>query len=217
MTQSYWKTLKRRFLPPLIAFTGKYGMRLLLRTCRIEVHGVDRFVEIAKKSPCIVALWHNRLAAVPEIFHRFASQFSYTAFISKSRDGEPLARLTTSYSIGKVLRVPHNARHHALSQMINLLKSRDSILLITPDGPRGPRYEVKPGLIMAAREAKAEIVPFSWTVDRAWKLKTWDQMMIPKPFSKINVYFGEPIKLTAEADLEQDEQLVHDALSHKSV
>lgn len=207
-----WSKIKRRLLPPLIATIGKYGMRLLLRTCRLEIIGLPEFIETAKISPCILALWHNRLAAVPEVMHRFANQFSYTAFISKSRDGEPLARLTESYSIGKVLRVPHNTRHHALSQMIHLLKARHSILIITPDGPRGPRYSVKPGIIAAARQADACIIPFSWHASKAWKLKTWDQMLIPKPFSTLKITFGMKMRLQGSEALEHDAAAIHDAL-----
>ncbi len=200
MLKQLWLQAKRRYLPHIIAYTAKIGMRLILRTCRIKVHGLDQFVTTAAHAPCILMLWHNRLAAVPEVMHRFTSKLVFTAFISKSRDGEPLALLTNSYKIGRVLRVPHNARHHALGQMIQHLKARREIMIITPDGPRGPRYVVKPGVAIAAREADAKIVPFSWTAASAWQLKTWDKMLIPKPFTTVHITFGEAIALNKNAD-----------------
>ena len=214
MLKNIWIKTKRRCLPYLIAYTAKIGMRLLLRTCRLQVEGLDHFVLTAKQFPCILMLWHNRLAAIPEIMHKYASQFVFTAFISKSRDGEPLALLTQSYKIGRVLRVPHNARHHALSQMIHHLKERREIMIITPDGPRGPRYVVKPGVVIASREADAKIIPFSWQAERAWQLNTWDKMLIPKPFSTIKITFGQAIApcKKADKDLEQQTAELREAL-----
>ncbi len=204
MIKKFWLHTKRRWLPYLIAYTAKMGMRLLMRTCRIDIQGLDHFVNTASQGPCILSLWHNRLALLPEIMTKSAPQFIYTAFISKSRDGDSLALLTQSYSVGRVLRVAHNARHHALNQMIQRLKQCGEIMLITPDGPRGPRYEVKPGIIVAAQEAEAKVVPFSWQVNRAWELSTWDKMLIPKPFSKITVSFGPALSFTKSSTTDTD-------------
>ena len=65
-------------------------------------------------------------------------------------------------------------------------------MVITPDGPRGPKHVIKPGAVYVARKSKAFLLPFSWSSSRSWKLKTWDQMEIPKPFSKVVCVFGEP-------------------------
>lgn len=139
-------------------------------------------------------LWHNRLLIISEILNKHAPQFIYRAVISNSRDGELLAILANSYSAGRTLRVPHNARYQALQQMISHLKSHNDILIITPDGPRGPRYKVKPGIAIAAHESQADVIPLSWTANRYWQLNTWDQMMIPKPFSHIEVKFDQALK-----------------------
>ena len=171
-------------------------IRLLLKTCKVKIHGLDHFVKTAEKSPCMLMLWHSKLVLVSEILNKHAPQFIYTAFISKSRDGDPLAYLATSYKSGRALRVPHNARHLALNQMIGSIKNKGEIIIITPDGPRGPREEVKPGIVLAARETEANVFPFSWKAERFWQLKTWDKMKIPKPFTSINVYFGDPFITT---------------------
>lgn len=193
MLKKAWIKYKRRWLPYLIAYTGKIGMSLLMRTCKLEIKGLNNFIKTAKSYPCILMLWHNRLVVVPGILTKHAPEFIYTAFISKSRDGDPLALIANSYTNGRVLRVAHNARHQALSQMISQLKNGREIMLVTPDGPRGPRYEVKPGIVLAARESGAQIIPFSWEASRFWQLKTWDGMMIPKPFSTVTVTFGEGV------------------------
>lgn len=188
---------------------------MLLLTCKKNVSGIERFVAIAEKDPCMLLLWHSKLVIVSEILSAAAPQFSYTAFISKSRDGDPLAALAESYKTGRALRVAHNGRHLALNQMINELKERSTIYIITPDGPRGPAQSVKPGTALAARESSAMIVPFTWQADKVWELKTWDRMQIPKPFSTIKVRFGEPLDLNQYANRENDSRLLEDLLNEK--
>lgn len=191
----YWYQFKKRYLSFLIAYGAKAGVNLLMRTCKVEIIGLDHFVSTASDHPCILMLWHNRMIALPDVLYKNVPQFNYTAFVSKSRDGEPLALIAESYRIGNALRVPHNAKHKALGQMISLLSKPGEVMLVTPDGPRGPRCEVKPGIVLAASKSAAKIVPFSWDGDRVWKLNTWDGMMIPKPFAKIRVTFGMPLSL----------------------
>lgn len=203
----HWLTFKRKKLSPIIAFVVKYALRLLMRTCRQEIEGLSTFLSTAEKSPCILMLWHNRLAAVPEILHKHASNLIFTAVISKSRDGEPLALLTESYKIGRALRVPHNGRHLALAKMIAILKEQKEIIIITPDGPRGPRYQLKPGIVMAARDSEAQIIPFSWQAEKYWTLKTWDKMRLPKPFTTLKIVFGEPISLAENTGKAMDDDI----------
>jgi lysophospholipid acyltransferase (LPLAT)-like uncharacterized protein len=206
MLKKLWLKIKMQGLPYLIAYFARIFIRILLATCRIKIKGLEQFIDVATKQACILMLWHNRLALISEILFNCAPQFVYAAFISKSRDGEPLAILAQSYPCGKAIRVPHNARYYALNKMIQHLKDRE-IILITPDGPRGPRYVVKPGIIIAAKESAANIVPFHWEAGSFWRLNTWDKMMIPKPFSTISISFGDPIALTKDAGRTLEEEI----------
>lgn len=205
MIKQKWLKLKRRWFPYLFAYSAKMAIRMLLKTCRINLHGLDTFIKTAENSPCMLMLWHSKLVLVSEILNTYAPQFIYTAFISKSRDGDPLARLATSYKSGRALRVPHDARHLALNQLIASIKNKGEIIIITPDGPRGPKQEIKPGIILAARQTEANVFPFSWSAKSFWQLNTWDRMRIPKPFTSINVYFGDSIILTGEAKVFENE------------
>ena len=120
-------------------------MKLILRSCRIEVEGLDRFISIAQRSPCILMLWHNRLIALSELLYRHAPDFLYHAVVSKSRDGDSVALLANSYRAGRAIRVAHNARHRALNQIITLLKEPRQIILITPDGPERAKISSETG------------------------------------------------------------------------
>lgn len=184
----------------VIALTAKYLIRAILKTCRIEVTGLDKVVQAAEKGPVILMLWHNRLAPLAEILYPLSHRFNFAAFVSKSRDGEILSQFVLSYKGGKVIRVPHNGRDKALKVMIETLRKNEAIVMITPDGPKGPLYTVKPGVKFAAEETGAAIIPFSWEASGYYTLSTWDRFRIPKPFTRITAHFSDP--LTGSASLE---------------
>lgn len=203
MIRHYWLKFKRDCLGYPIAILAKYAVRLILKTCRITIEGLPEFIDLIAKEKCIVALWHNRLAIISEILNKNASANNvFAAFISKSRDGEPLAILANSYKAGRALRVAHNAKHQALKQLIEGLNAREFVALFTPDGPKGPVYKVKPGLAMAAQETGAAVVPFSWDGDRYWELRSWDKFRIPKPFSNVSVSFGNAVRIAPDQTID---------------
>lgn len=212
MIKEAWLRFKRFVLPYPMAYVIKYTLRCILWTCRIEIQGAALFMECAKKSACILSLWHNRLAIMPEILNRYTQNLTFTAVISKSRDGEPLAVVVNSYRKGRTIRVAHDNRHGALRSLIDHLKANKDVLVITPDGPRGPCYELKAGVVIAAKLAGAQVVPFGWTADKFWQMKTWDGFMLPKPFSTIKVTFGEPQSISPDSSWKEDAVLLQDSL-----
>ena len=161
---------------------------LLYLTLRIEFRGVP---SLPKSS--IIALWHNRLILAPLVTRRFRNKH-FTIAVSKSRDGMLLSTFAKTYKDVETIDISHHSRRKALVEMVEALK-KDTALLITPDGPRGPKYSIKPGVSYAAKEAKVPIVTMTWTASSMWTLKTWDAMQIPKPFSKVIVTFSEPITI----------------------
>ncbi len=206
---------KNQIRPVFLAYSGKLLLRLISATCFFKIEGMDNFKKVASEKKCILMVWHNRLALVAEIMSKYAPQFVYTAFISNSRDGEMLSILANSYKNGRSIRVAHNSRHQALRKMIDNLKKKNEVMIVTPDGPRGPCYEVKPGVAKAAKETSAVIVPLSWSADRFWKLSTWDKMILPKPFSTIRVVLGNPIELKEQqfTNIKEESEFLQQSLS----
>jgi len=186
---------KGRWLPIFYGLTGKCFLKLIARTCHFQAKGLHHLINTASSEKCILMFWHNRLMMIAEILSRFAPQLKYAALISNSRDGEMIAALTNSYENGRSIRVAHNLRASALRTFVREIKENNEIMIVTPDGPRGPLFEVKPGVIFAASKASAKIIPVTWSATRVWKLSTWDGLLIPKPFSKIQVSFGAPEKV----------------------
>lgn len=202
-----WYHIKHKVIPSYGAHIGKRLLHLIFKTCKVEIEGIDAFRKVAGKAPCIMVLWHNRLALAPEILTAYAGEYTYAALISQSRDGEILSTIVESYPIGRTIRVPHNDRLKALHTIIERLKSDKDIIVITPDGPRGPCYKVKGGTIHAAKASGAFLVPFSWTADRCWQLNSWDKMQFPKPFSTVTVTFGTPYQLDKNDTLPSSEEI----------
>src|SRR5205807_8367308 len=93
----------------------------------------------------------------------------------------------------------------ALQSVRELQRELESgaFVAFTIDGPRGPRYVAKPGPIHLARVTGALIFCFYVAVERAWVLKTWDALIIPKPFSRVHCYARSPMRVSSAADLDQ--------------
>lgn len=188
----------------LVATIGKGCVNLLMFTCRVKINGIERFRKIAETEKCILMLWHNRLVITPWILSYTAPQFNYAAVVSNSRDGEMISRIVESYKARTIL-VPHNKRYEALQTLINCINKKRQIIVITPDGPRGPCYELKSGVAVAALETNAFVIPLNWKASRYWEFGTWDRLRLPKPFSTIEVEFGEPIQFNEAPPISLDD------------
>lgn len=170
----------------------KYLLQLYISTLRIEVHGKEEFEDLLRQNkPVLMALWHNKLILLP-LFRFLNKTRLFQVVVSFSKDGDLPARVINSYKGFRAFRVRHNARHDAVSFMVEAVR-RGECIVITPDGPRGPRHVLKPGVLFVAEQTNASIVPFTWTAEKVWKLKSWDKFEIPKPFSKVRVQYGPEV------------------------
>lgn len=196
MLKNIKEKLKKKFYQIrsfLIAKIGNNFLYLLIKTCRLQIVGLDLYRELIEKEKCILMLWHNRLAPVPFILSQYTPQTRYAALISGSRDGDILKHIAHSYKNGSTIQVPHLARYQALQNIIRHVNERKTIVIMTPDGPRGPRYELKPGIAIAALQTQAHVISLNWEAKSYWEFKTWDRFRLPKPFTSIQVTFSPSI------------------------
>ena len=133
---------------------------------------------------------------------------------SRSFDSEYIARFIQRFNYGAARGSSTRGARAALIQMIRAVKAGKSAAF-TVDGPRGPIYQAKPGPILLASKSGAPILPFSISLDRWWKLPSWDGLQIPQPFARALVVIGEPIHVS-EHDHENELTLtrLQDALEH---
>lgn len=125
--------------------------------------------------------------------------------ISKSDDGEIIARVVGLWGGDLARGSSSRGGKEALMILNNALKKKNSSIVTTPDGPRGPVYEFQAGTILLSQFTQSEIVPITFSADRYWTLRSWDKFIIPKPFAKIAVSFGEPYIVPRKLSEEEKE------------
>ncbi len=116
--------------------------------------------------------------------------------ISEHRDGELVARAAQSLGYGLIRGSSTHGAERALISLVRELQSGHEVA-ITPDGPRGPSRTFAPGALIAAQRSDTFILPVAASADRAWRLRSWDRFMIPKPFAHVTVAYGTPTKVLA--------------------
>ena len=187
----------------LLGTLAGWTMKLLAATLRLDIRdqaGIGN--QEAPSPPVIYVLWHNRFFVVPPAWQKLCGKHRKTvALTSASHDGDMVARAMAVFGLGSVR---GSSSRRGVAALVGLKRALQEGLdiCVTPDGPRGPRYKIQPGIIKLAESSGAPIIPIHVRFSSAWRLKTWDRFVIPKPFSHVEVTFAEPIHLARGVDAE---------------
>ncbi len=154
--------------------------------------------EYGANNAMIMATWHNNCFG-GILAHTFQN---FNPLMSKSKDGDLVAFVCERMGIAPVRGSSSRGGKEAREQIVENFK-RGYSSAITVDGPKGPIYEVKMGIVDIARRGNVAILPFGAIADRYWTLKSWDRFRIPKPFARIRVFYGEPIVVSLGTVKEQ--------------
>lgn len=147
--------------------------------------------------PFIIALWHGQLAMLHQL--RFGDH-ALVALVSDHRDGQLISKCAWHFNIRTVSASTGRGGIVAVRQLFRLAREGHN-LIITPDGPRGPRLRVNKGIIDVARLSGLPILPAAIGVSRSWKFNSWDRLEFPSPFSRIAVRLGTPIYVSGDGDI----------------
>ena len=155
----------------------------------MELVGEDRWKRVQRLGrPYVILSWHEVL--LPVIWqHR---GLGIAAMISEARDGQYLARFAESLGYRVIAGSSSRGATRALRAAIDALKQGIPVGL-TPDGPRGPRRELKAGAVVAAMQGDAVIVPVHVEAKPAWRARSWDRFLLPGPGARVRLAYGEPI------------------------
>lgn len=160
--------------------------------------------------PVIFCIWHNRLAlALPmhtDYSRRIGQSRQLAGMVSASRDGAMLARILELFGAEPVRGSSSRRGRQALLELTRWAE-RGYDLAITPDGPRGPRYIVQPGVVALAQLTGRAIIPSGLRIHSKVCLKSWDAFQVPLPFSRVEMFFGEPLTVPREASEQEREAL----------
>jgi lysophospholipid acyltransferase (LPLAT)-like uncharacterized protein len=171
-------------------------------TLRYEMVDPAGLLAATPTEPVIFAFWHNRIFLMPYLFRTHWKKRSRTrvaVLVSASKDGEKLARVLNRFNLICVRGSSSRRGKEALRELTRLVEDGYDAG-ITPDGPRGPRYEVHSGVIDLAALTGARIVPISYALSRAITFKSWDAFMVPLPFARCTVRMGPLLSVPRDAD-----------------
>ncbi len=193
-----------KIVPPLV--TGY--LRLLKLTCTIREEGVENFREAyGEEGQCIWSVWHNKLLA--PIIHLGGKNVGVV--ISQSKDGEMISRVFDNFGFTSLRGSSSRGGANAMRGILRHAKNGHSVGF-TPDGPRGPRYEVQPGIAFTAQRTGLRVLPIGISSTSKKVYASWDRFQMPYPFSTILFNYGKPLSFTKSDAVEDIQEAIKAAL-----
>lgn len=195
-------------------------MRLYCWTLRYSVEDKSGYFSDRLERPVIFLLWHNRIANMPLLYERRCRRHGRTACVltSATPEGALLALFLGHFGLGSV-RVANSPRTpNAMRELAGRMEKRQDVF-VTPDGPLGPRYHLKPGALWFAQNTGRPVIPLHIESSRYVRFKSWDGFAIAFPFARVRVVLDEPVWISAsctndelEAERARIEQIMIDGL-----
>lgn len=165
-------------------FTVWFGwifVHLLHKTYKIKIEGEEILDELKKQNqPFLITIWHGRFFLGVFYFRLW----HLVALVSQHLDGEMITRILLRFGFRTVRGSSTRGGKEAFHKMVEHLKNGDSCVII-PDGPTGPRHQLKSGAIFMSYQAQIPIVCFTFSAKSAFVFNSWDRFVLPKPFSKV--------------------------------
>ncbi len=175
------------------------------RTFRLRIENEQGWLDhLQRGGVVLLCTWHQQFFPAIRHFERYR-RYRPGIMISQSRDGEIVADVATRAGWRPVRGSSSKDGPKAMRQVIEGLKQSRLAAHIV-DGPRGPAGKVKAGAIRIAHGAGAVIVPFYTSADRAWHFNSWDRFMLPKPFARVTLRFGEMVSVEPTGSEEEFEK-----------
>jgi lysophospholipid acyltransferase (LPLAT)-like uncharacterized protein len=194
-------TLRQRIILRIIIGLGYWVIRIIGPTMRVCISREDGAQETVGQRPLIGSFWHACI--IPATY--MCRNLGVRVMSSNSYDGEYMGRIIRKFGF---VAVKGSSSRNAVRALLGLRRALGDgwSVAFTLDGPRGPRYKVKPGPVALARSSGVPLTMFHMAVDRAWVLNTWDRLIIPKPFSRVLMRFGKLIPVPSDASDEELER-----------
>jgi lysophospholipid acyltransferase (LPLAT)-like uncharacterized protein len=177
-----------------VKHAGGAVLDALMHTVRLRVTNDSSYRQHTEQGrPVIFALWHGRLLPLGFV-HRGQN---IVCLASRSADGEYITRILQHWGFGVVRGSSSSGGDTAFRELVRVVRAGRSVAA-TPDGPRGPRERLKPGVLQLAQLTGAPLVPLAAAASRSWWFVSWDRFLVPQPFSRLHVAYGDPIHVPRE-------------------
>lgn len=188
-------------------------MRLIHQSLRYQIIGLEHRIQAERIGPLAsyaIASWHQNLfSGITSLFGK-----KICLMVSPSLDGELISWAAKRCNLDTIRGSSSGGGRSAILKMFRYIKQGGKVA-ITVDGPKGPAHVVKPGILYLAHKTKIPILPMAAVAEKYWTLnKTWDQFRIPKPFTKVRVFFDEPIMIQKKEDIAESNKTLTQALNN---
>jgi len=180
----------------LLGIIGKWLIDALFKTIHIDIHGWDKVAPLMNSKRFLIVLWHSRMFPVCYT-HK---GYNGAVMVSQSEDGEIIAQIIHRQGHEPIRGSSTRGGKKALHQIVEALKSGNRPALLIPDGPQGPRCKVQHGIIRLAQLTGYPIISVTGSFSNMKVLNSWDRFIIPRPFSRCLLLYGNPIYVPADAD-----------------
>lgn len=182
------RLLRHPFSQALLAWLLGLYLGFALRTTRWRLDGVDHLAGMMGRPPAVVAFWHERLPLMAVLWLRArrlpqAEPTRVHILVSPHRDGRLIGATMRRFDVQVVLGSSSRGGARGLRNLLEILRHRE-LVVITPDGPRGPARQPAPGVAQLAALSGAPVLPCAAQTSRRWVLPSWDRMIVPKPFGR---------------------------------
>lgn len=169
-------------------FIKLLGVLMRLWYATLRVRKTERFIKMSHENnrPNVFLLWHNRIFIGPWIYHKTHRKRAVYTMVSASKDGAVATALAENLGIRTVRGSSSRRALQSLREMLGHLNNNCDVV-ITPDGPRGPVYSMSASAALLLRHSRARIVLLNCTMPKAWRMKSWDGLYLPKPFSVVEL------------------------------
>ncbi len=204
------KSTKKKIIKSIGPISAYWILNKLHKSNQAEIIDKEHIDNIIKQGKsCLIASWHNRTL----IGVYLLKDLNYINICSPHTDGELMAKITQHFGWRTIIGSSNHNASHTFREILKHLKQPKQVICLTPDGPKGPAKQPKPGIIRAAQISGCPIIPTSTAASNKWTFNTWDKYQLSKPWGKIILGFGKPIYFNRKQYLQTCSQQLTEAIN----
>jgi lysophospholipid acyltransferase (LPLAT)-like uncharacterized protein len=174
----------------LIGLSGKLFIDFLFQRSKIHLQGYNEsLAAIIASRRCIFAFWHSRIL----LLSYYYKKFNASIMVSQSEDGEIISQILNRQGQTTIRGSTRKGGMRALIKQLHDIQTNNKPGVVIPDGPQGPRHKVQPGVILLSQKSGFPIVPITYSAKRRKVFQSWDQFILPMPWTSCIIGYGNPI------------------------
>lgn len=201
------KSIDQFLIEKVLPSLGYWVITAIFSTIKIRwLHDKFLFDLTNSGKPVVFAFWHDQIAYMPYAYIHVVKKQNLVSLISKSKDGRIVGNIIKKFGLKSAYGSTSRGGKEALREIIRLIKEDNIDGAITPDGPRGPKYKLQPGIITLAQTTGTPIVSISFNVKTKIRLNSWDGFIVPLPFTYGYMAVGKPIYVPSDISEKQHKE-----------